>query len=70
MLAAATLSGAVTAYCGPIAFLGIAAPHLARGLLGTADHRLPLNTTMALLGAPVVGWALIRLGRHGRQLEV
>lgn len=37
MLAAATLSGAVTAYCGPIAFLGIAAPHGT----GTAPHGRP-----------------------------
>ncbi|MEV0316092.1 FecCD family ABC transporter permease [Nonomuraea fuscirosea] len=48
--ATALLSGAVTAYTGPIAFLGIAAPHLARGLLGTADHRL-LIPGSALLGA-------------------
>ncbi len=45
LLAAAILGGAVTAYCGPIAFLGLAIPHLCRGLFQTADHRalfLPL----------------------------
>ena len=45
LLAAAILGGAVTAYCGPIAFLGLAIPHLCRGIFQTADHRalfLPL----------------------------
>ena len=45
LLAAAILGGAVTAHCGPIAFLGLAIPHLCRGLFQTADHRalfLPL----------------------------
>lgn len=35
----AILAGAATAFCGPIGFLGIAIPHLTRGVLGTADHR-------------------------------
>jgi iron complex transport system permease protein len=46
----AVLAGAVTAFCGPIGFLGIAVPHLARGLLQTSDHRLLVPAT-ALLGA-------------------
>jgi iron complex transport system permease protein len=46
----AVLAGAVTAFCGPIGFLGIAVPHLARGLLKTSDHRL-LVPGSALLGA-------------------
>jgi len=34
------LAGAITAFCGPIAFLGGAGPHHCRGLLDTSDHRL------------------------------
>jgi iron complex transport system permease protein len=34
----AVLAGTVVAYAGPIAFLGIAVPHIARGALRTADH--------------------------------
>jgi iron complex transport system permease protein len=50
LAAAALLAGGVTAFCGPIAFLGIAAPHLARLLAGTSEHRVLLPTT-ALVGA-------------------
>jgi iron complex transport system permease protein len=85
----ALLAGAVTAFCGPIGFLGVAVPHLCRALFRTSDHRLlipacimmgalcalsadlvartpgndvvlPLNAVTALLGAPVVGWVILR----------
>jgi iron complex transport system permease protein len=32
------LTAVVTAFCGPIAFIGLAVPHLSRGILRTADH--------------------------------
>jgi iron complex transport system permease protein len=38
LLAAALLAGGATAFCGPIAFLGIAAPQAARRALRTSDH--------------------------------
>ncbi|NKS62696.1 iron chelate uptake ABC transporter family permease subunit [Rhodococcus hoagii] len=50
--ASALLAGAVTAFCGPIAFLGIAVPHLARLALGTSDHRI-LLPGVVLMGAGV-----------------
>ena len=37
---ASILTGSITAFCGPIGFIGIAVPHLTRGLLGTSDHRI------------------------------
>ena len=40
----------VTAYCGPIMFIGLAVPHLARAVFRTADHRYLLPAT-ALCGA-------------------
>jgi iron complex transport system permease protein len=46
----AVLAGGVTAFCGPIGFLGIAVPHLSRGLLKTSDHRV-LVPACALVGA-------------------
>ena len=40
----------VTAYCGPIMFIGLAVPHLARSLFRTSDHRILMPAT-ALCGA-------------------
>jgi iron complex transport system permease protein len=53
---AALLTGAVTAYCGPIAFLGILAPHLARVVFQAADHRTLIPASL-LLGATLAGMA-------------
>lgn len=47
------LAGAITAFCGPIGFIGLAIPHIARGLMRTADHRLLLPAS-ALCGACVM----------------
>lgn len=38
--AVALLAGATTAFTGPIAFVGMAVPHLVRGLFRTSDHRI------------------------------
>ncbi len=46
LAAAAILAGCVTAFCGPIAFLGIAAPQAARRLFRSSDHRVLLPGTM------------------------
>jgi len=46
LAAAAILAGSVTAFCGPIAFLGIAAPQAARRLFRSSDHRVLLPGTM------------------------
>ena len=40
----------VTAYCGPIMFIGLAVPHLCRAIFHTSDHRLLMPST-ALVGA-------------------
>jgi iron complex transport system permease protein len=34
------LAGGITAFCGPIGFIGIAVPHLARALFNTSSHRI------------------------------
>lgn len=50
VLATGLLAGGVTAFCGPIAFIGVAVPHIARGILKSSNHRhtIPLS---ALIGA-------------------
>lgn len=40
IISTSLLTGIVTCFCGPIAFIGIAVPHLCRNLFGTADHRI------------------------------
>jgi iron complex transport system permease protein len=50
LTAAAILAGAVTAFCGPVAFLGIAAPQAARRVFRSSDHAV-LIPGAALVGA-------------------
>ena len=50
LTSASILAGATTAFCGPIAFLGVAVPHVARSLFNTSDHRILVPAT-ALIGA-------------------
>ena len=81
------IAGAVTAFCGPIGFVGIVAPHIAKALIGTSVHRkaipvtmlagaslslkadilsqafptpLPVGSTMALIGIPVIMFILLK----------
>lgn len=42
------LAGTVTAFCGPIGFIGIAVPHVARMLTGNADHRVLMPASMLM----------------------
>lgn len=50
ILSSGCLVAIVTAFCGPISFLGLAVPHLARGLFRTADHRVIMPASL-LTGA-------------------
>jgi iron complex transport system permease protein len=52
MAGASILAAVVTAFCGPISFVGVAVPHLCRGLCGTADHRV-IVPAVVLMGAIV-----------------
>ena len=59
MLGSCMLTAAVTAFCGPLGFVGIVSPHIARGLLGTAVHHRILPASMLIgsiisLGANIV----------------
>lgn len=50
LLSTTLLAGTITAFCGPIGFIGLAMPHLSRILLRDADHR-KLMPAAALTGA-------------------
>lgn len=50
---AGIMAGITTAYCGPVAFLGLAVPHIVRTWLKTSDHRailIPVALTGAIFG--------------------
>ena len=53
LLSTTLLAGTVTAFCGPIGFVGLAIPHIARMLFSNADHRILLPAS-ALCGAVVL----------------
>lgn len=53
LASASVLAGSVTAFCGPLAFIGVAVPHIARLLFGSTDHRLLMPGT-ALCGAAIL----------------
>lgn len=53
LVSTAMLAGGVTAFCGPIGFIGLALPHVARAIFATADHRILLP------GAAVTGAAVM-----------
>ncbi len=50
ILATGLLAGGITAFTGPIAFVGVAIPHIARGLFKTSVHRILIPATI-LCGA-------------------
>ena len=50
IVSSGVLVAIVTAYCGPIMFIGLAVPHLARAIFRTSDHRVLMPST-ALCGA-------------------
>ena len=50
LLSTTLLAGTVTAFCGPIGFIGLAIPHVARILFRNADHRILLPAA-AMAGA-------------------
>ena len=52
LLTSGLLTAVTTAFCGPVAFLGLAVPHIARLLLRTSNHRYLLPATM-LCGSAV-----------------
>ena len=87
MLSCCLMTGTVTAFCGPLGFVGIVAPHLARRLTGSSAHRqvlpcslatgatlalaadilanlwripLPVGSTLALIGIPLILILLLR----------
>lgn len=53
------LAGSVTAFCGPIGFIGIAVPHIARNIFGTSDHRILLPGSIMIGGIAMMASDII-----------
>jgi len=53
VVATGLLAGGITAFTGPIAFVGVAIPHIARGLFRTSSHKILLPATI-LCGASLL----------------
>ncbi len=52
-LSTSILAGTVTAFCGPIGFIGIAVPHITRMIFRSTDHRILLPGTI-LIGSSIM----------------
>lgn len=59
VLSTVLLAGTVTAFCGPIGFIGLAVPHLARMLFRSADHRVLMPASMLTGAALLLGCDLV-----------
>lgn len=53
LIATSLLTGVITAFAGPIAFIGLAAPHMTKLILNTSEHKLIIPAA-ALLGANIM----------------
>lgn len=59
VVSASLLAGVTTAFCGPIAFLGLVVPHVARIVVGTSDHRVVVPTVMLLGAVAALGCGIV-----------
>ncbi len=51
ILFSSLLTGAITGFCGPIGFVGIAVPHLARSIFNTSNHRILIPASLLMGGS-------------------
>ena len=67
LLSTGLLVAITTAYCGPISFIGLAVPHMARLMLGTGNHRILVPSTLLIGGFIALLCNLISIlpGDHG-----
>ena len=65
------LAGSITAFCGPIGFIGIAVPHVARIIFKTSDHRVLIPGTLITGGGLMLASDIIsQLPGSGRVLPL
>ncbi|HET59845.1 MAG TPA: iron ABC transporter permease [Chloroflexi bacterium] len=71
IVSASLLAGIVTAFCGPIGFIGIAIPHVARAIFHSANHRILLPATF-LIGSitAILSDVIAQLPGHQQVLPI
>ena len=71
-LSTTLLAGTVTAFCGPIGFIGLAIPHLARMTFRTADNRVLMPATMLWGGVTMLICTIVCdiVARNGLMLPI
>ncbi|MEG1635178.1 MAG: iron ABC transporter permease [Rikenellaceae bacterium] len=68
LISTGILTSVVTAFCGPISFLGLATPHIARLLIGSSNHRALLPVTTLIGSAMALMCNLISTTAGGGML--
>ncbi len=53
------LAGGITAFCGPVAFIGLAVPHIARAALNTSNHKILIPSSILIGSILLLGCDLI-----------
>lgn len=61
LLATGLLSAVITAYCGPVSFIGLAVPHVARMVFVTDNHRVLMPATLLCGAVVALGCALLSI---------
>lgn len=96
LISSSVMTGAVTAFCGPLGFVGIVAPHIARAMSGSSSHRImipltiltgsmigvcadllsrlsahpvPVASTMAFVGIPIIIYIMVKRPSLSRRDE-
>jgi len=59
VVSASLLAGVTTAFCGPIAFLGLVVPHVARIVMSTSDHRVVVPAVVLLGAVAALGCGIV-----------
>ncbi len=71
ILTTGLLAGTITAFCGPVAFLGLATPHVARAFVRTSDHAVLMPSSILLGCALALGCdLLVRVSSTGVALPL
>ncbi|TFU93680.1 iron ABC transporter permease [Barnesiella sp. WM24] len=70
LLATGLLSAVITAYCGPVSFIGLAVPHIARMIFRSDNHRILMPATLLCGSAVALGCSLLCILPSGNVIPI